>query len=129
MALQAGQGGTVKVGASLETEIGVSRWKLSKKRALANVTTSKAGGIKQRKGTIRDQMVTLELPWDDGQDPSTIGMDEGSEIKVELKIGASAKKWTSNKVIIESVEYDNDEDEDVVRLVIVGYANEAFVLS
>ena len=128
MAKFAAQGGTVKLLGTPVT-VGVGKWKLSKKRALANVTNSTSNGIKQRKATIRDQMVSMELPWESTQDPTDLGFDEGAEIAVVLDLGTSGKKWTSSVVVIESVDYDADFDEDVIRLSIVGYANSAFVLS
>lgn len=129
MAKYSGQGGTVKVKTGPQVEIGVGKWKLSKKKVGANVTNSKSAGIKQRKGTIRDQMVTLDMPWDSTEDPTTLGIDEGSEVQVELTLGSSGQKWTSTAVYIESVDYETDFDEGVIGVSIIGYANVAFALT
>jgi len=128
MATWAGQGGAVTVGAS-DTAIAVGRWKLSKKASLANKTNSTSGGIKQRQATIKDEMVTFEMPWDDTINPELSGFAAGAQVKVVLNLGQSGSKFTSAGVIIESTEYDNDEDEDIVRLSVTGYANFAFVYS
>ena len=130
MGKYAGQGGAVRViGSPAATVIGVGKWKLGKKKALANTTNSTSGGIKQRTATVKDQTVTFEMPWESSQDPTDLGFDEGAEISVSLDLGSSGKKWSSSAVVIESVEYSTDFDEDVIRLTIVGYANSAFALT
>jgi hypothetical protein len=107
----------------------VGRWKLRKSVALPNVTNSASGGIKQRKATIKDQQATFELPWDDTINPEASGFAEGAEVKCVLNLGSSTKKYTTTALILESFEYDNDEDEDVIRVVATGYANVAFAYS
>lgn len=128
MALWGGTGGHVTM-TGTNVDWGVSRWKLRKSVALPNVTNSKSGGIKQRIATTKDQQATMELPWDDAINPEASGFNEGAEVKAVLNLGLSTKKFTSNKLIIESHEYDNDEDEDAIRVVTTGYANEAFTYS
>jgi hypothetical protein len=129
MAFITGNGGTckIKVGAGTIFSLPISKWKLSKKRVLANVTNSLSGGIKQRKGTVLDQMVTIECPLDDTINPDDNDFEEGAEVEMHLRHGEDDKEFYSEKVIIETCDYENDEDEDVMRLVIVGYANKAFV--
>lgn len=129
MAFHKGNGGEVFVGADAGTSVPVGKWTLEKSVALANVTNSKSAGHKQRKATVADDKVTLECPWDDAVNPQANAFAEGQEIRVVLEIGDSAKKWTCPTVIIESVQYVNDEDEDVVKTVITGYGQEAFVYS
>ncbi|VTS03285.1 hypothetical protein [Tuwongella immobilis] len=128
MAHWAGEGGTVTM---TETDVDwpVAKWTLDKSVALANTTSSKSNGIKQRHATIKNQQVTFEVPWDDAINPEASGFDEGKIIKVVLNAGRSGKKWTSPAVIIEKCTYVNDEDEDVVRLSVTGYANVAFTYS
>lgn len=128
MAFAAGYGAAVTVTGS-DTALPTAKWKLSKKRAIANVTNSTSGGIKQRKATVKDQQVVLEMPWDDAVNAEASGFAEGSEVKMVLNLGQSSHKYTSTAVLIESIEYENDEDEDVVRAVVTGYANSAFTYS
>jgi hypothetical protein len=123
MAFHKGNGGEVQVGAG-PTSVPVGKWTLNKSVVLANVTNSTSNGRKLRHATVADDQVTLECPWDDAINPEANAFGEGDTIKVVLEIGDSVKKWTCNAVIIESVEYVNDEDEDVVRTVIKGYAND-----
>lgn len=129
MALHKGNGGTVLVGPDPGTSVDVVKWTLEKTTALANVTGSKSNGHKKRHATVNDDKVTLECPWDDTINPEANSFSEGDTIKVVLTIGDSAKKWTCANVIIESVQYVDDQDEDVVRTVIVGYAQENFTYS
>lgn len=126
MAFWAGLSGLVTVTASAHNWP-VGRWKLQKKRVMGMITNSTSGGIKQRKATVKDQMVTFELPWDDAINPEASGFSEGSDVSMILNLGLSGKEFTSSSVIIETCEYDNDEDEDVIRLMVTGYANVAFV--
>lgn len=129
MAKYAGQGGTVKVKTGPQVAIGVGKWDLDTKYVLADVTNSKSNGIKQRKATIKDQVLTLEMPWDSDEEPITLGINEGSEIAVELTLGSSGQKLTSTAVIIENVKRSCNFNEDVLTLTITGYANVAFALS
>lgn len=125
MAFHKGNGGEVFVGSgSPATSVPVGKWTLRKSKVLANTTNSTTGGRKHRTPTVGDDEVTLECPWDDTINPEANSFSEGDEIKVVLNIGDSTHKWTCNTVIIESVEYVDDEDEDVVRTVIKGYAND-----
>lgn len=110
-------------------ELGISKWSADETSVLANKTNSKSLGHKQRQKTVDDTSWTIELPWDDTQDPNAIGLASGSTIKLVLEKGESGKKMTSNSAIIEKVGYVNDEDEDIVRLVISGYSNEKFTHS
>jgi len=128
MALWGGYSGAVTM---TVTDIAwpVGRWKLRKSVALPNVTNSTSGGIKQRKATVKDQQATFELPWDDAINPEASGFAEGATVKCVLNLGTSTKKFTSTALILESAEYDNDEDEDAIRLNVVGYANSAFTYS
>ena len=107
-------------------EFGVNKWTLNKGRAMANVTTSKSGGIKQRAATIRDQSASFEFPVDSLINPEQSDFEEGAQIKVRLGLGESGYYHYTNKFIIERIEYSNDEDEDVTRGTLSGYANEAF---
>jgi hypothetical protein len=124
MAFHRGNGGEVFVGAAPGTSLPVGKWTLRKSAALANVTNSTTGGRKRRHATVKDDEVTLECPWDDAVNPQANTFAEGDIIRVVLEIGNSPKKWTCAEVIIESVEYVDDQDEDVVRTVIKGYAND-----
>lgn len=128
MSLWGGMGGAVTM-TGTDIAWAVGRWKLRKSVALPNVTNSKSLGIKQRIATTKDQQATFELPWDDAINPEVSGFAEGAEVKCVLNFGASSKKFTSTKLIIESCEYDNDEDEDAIRVVTTGYANVAFAYS
>lgn len=125
MGFHKGNGGTVTVGPSAGTSVPVTKWTLNKGRALANTTNSTTGGKKHRTATVADDKVTFECPWDDAINPEATSFSEGDEVKVVLKLGDSAKLWTCAVVIIESVDYINDEDEDVTRTVVTGYANDA----
>lgn len=129
MAFHKGNGGEVVVGPDAGTSVPVGKWTLDKSVALANVTNSKTNGHKKRHATVKDDKVTLECPWDDTINPQANDFKEGDEIKVVLNIGDSSHKWTCDTVIIESVQYVNDEDEDVVKTVITGYGQEDFVYS
>lgn len=124
MSFHRGNGGEVLAGSGDGTSVPTTKWTLRKGKVLANVTNSTTNGRKRRHPTVADDEVTLECPWDSVVNPEANGFSEGDTIKVVLKIGDSAKKWTCDAVIIESVEYVNDEDEDVVRTVIKGYAND-----
>lgn len=110
-------------------ELGVGKWAVDEMSVLANKTNSKSRGHKQRQKTVDDTSWTIELPWDDAQDPNAIGLASGSTIKLVLEKGESGKKMTSLSAIIEKVGYVNDEDEDIVRLTISGYSNEKFTHS
>lgn len=128
MAIWGGTGGAVTMTVT-DIAWGVGRWKLRKSIALPNVTNSKSGGIKQRIATTKDQQATFELPWDDAINPEASGFAEGAIVKCVLNLGLSTKKFTSTALILESFEYDNDEDEDAIRVVGTGYANSAFAYS
>lgn len=124
MSFHKGNGGEVFVGASPGTSVPVGKWTLKKGVALANTTNSTTGGRKNRTPTVKDDEFTLECPWDDAINPQANSFAEGQTIRVALNVGDSAKKFTCAACIIESVEYVDDEDEDVVRTVIKGYAND-----
>ncbi len=128
MAMWGGYSGAVTMTASPITWA-VGRWKLRKSVALPNITNSTSGGIKQRKATIKDQQASFEVPWDDAINPEASGFAEGASVANVLNLGQSTKKFTTSALLIESCEYDNDEDEDVVRLAVTGYANSAYVFS
>lgn len=124
MAFVRGNGGEVFVGTAPGTSVPVGKWSLNKKAALANTTNSTTGGRKHRTATVRDDEFTLECPWDDTVNPEANNFGEGDTIRVVLEMGDSAKKWTCAACIVESVEYVDDEDEDVMRTVVKGFAND-----
>lgn len=125
MAQHKGNGGEVFFGAGAGTSLAVSKYTLDKDVKLANKTHSKSNGRKLRHPTVGDDQFVLEIPWDDTINPQTIGCKEGTDgVKVSLKIGDSANSWTCAGCIIEKVRYINDEDEDIVRLELTGYAND-----
>lgn len=123
MATWRGQGGAVTV-LSNNTALGVSKWEADESAVLANKTNSKSAGHKQRQATVRDTAITIELPWDDTQDPEALGLIPGAVLKAVLSKGESGKKCSTNTFIIEHRKFTNDEDEDIVRLVLSGYSNE-----
>jgi len=122
MATWRGQGGAVTVLGN-NTALGVSKWTADETVVLANKTNSKSAGHKQRQGTVRDSTFSIELPWDDTQDPEALGLVPGSVIALTLNKGESGKKMSTSQAVIEKRGWVNDEDEDLVRLVLSGYCN------
>lgn len=128
MATWRGHGGAVTV-LNTNVALGVSKWEVEETAVLANKTNSKSLGHKQRQATVNDTTITIEMPWDDTQDPAAIGIRRGATVKCVLNKGESGKKLSTNSFIIEKNRFVDDEDEDIVRLVISGYSNENMVHS
>lgn len=128
MATWRGHGGAVKI-KSPQVTLGVSKWTVDESAVLANKTNSTSLGHKQRQATVRDTSITIELPWDDTQDPDALGLNPGTSHVLELNKGESGKKMATNTFVIEKRGFIDDEDEDIVRLVISGYSNETMVHS
>ncbi len=105
------------------TFTGVTKWELTKKANLAEVTHAGSLGWEQRKSVTRGAQFTLEFVWDAGNVPdSDVTLDAGDEPVIRLKRGANAGYYWF-PAIVETMKLVDDEAKDVMRGTISGYAN------
>lgn len=117
MGFHKGNTGKVLVKGPPDKDIPVGKWKMKNMTVLTNTTNSGSAGRKGRTPTVKDSEGSFEGPWDDTINAESSGFSDGARVNLELNLGDSGHKWTVTGALIESIEYENDEDEDVTRFV------------
>lgn len=115
-----GHGGYITVGG---TRLDVTEWQLNKTARLAEVTNSGSGGVVKRHKIVEDAQFTIQVPWDSENIPDTdISLDVGDEPALVLYVGDSGKTYSFTG-IVESVQPVVNNQNDIVRMTVTGYAN------
>ncbi len=111
MAFFMGNGGYFKMGTST---FSTKKWTMNKKNRLAETTHSGTSGNATWQKTVAEADGTAEIVWDAALTPETGGIDAGDSGNAEFQLGASALKFASVPIIIESYTLTVDNETGVI---------------
>lgn len=101
------------------TRLDIGKWTLRITTRLAENTHSGVSST-NFESVVRHNEWSLEVPLDIENFPENIGFDQADKVDIVFNIGESGNFYTLTGSSVETLEYVDDQSQDIVRIMISG---------